>query len=215
MIKICPAILVSNKDEFLKQLEVYKEFFDCIDIDINIPGDDFEGEVTVGPLEALLCIGKNIETHFNIHLMVSNPKAVIEKFLEKECFPKNYRILIHQESKFKDALDSYPDLDIGIVLKAESDMREIEFYNQFPEVQLMTIVTGKQGNPFIPEILYRVEWLREEGYKGTISIDGSVNLKSASFIRMFEVNRVSVGSFFSKTDQLELNLQKLTLALNM
>ncbi len=213
---ICPAILVDNKQDFIQQFNNYKDLFDCIDIDINIPNDDFEGEVTIGPIEALLCLENHEGNNFNLHLMVSEPVLIIDEYISNRCLPKKNRILIHQESNFKPVLDKYDtNLDIGIVVKAESNMKDIEFYKQFSEVQLMTIITGKQGNPFIPEVLDRVEWLREEGFEGIISLDGSVNLQSAQLIRNFDVSRVSVGSFFSKAENLELNKQKLELALNM
>lgn len=214
MIQICPAILVKNNKDFKDQITKYTKLFDTIDIDINIEGDDFDGAVTYDPEKEFIEIQKYPETNFNIHLMVSEPSEMISAYKTLHQTAK-VKFLIHQEADFHKAIENHNDVDIGIVVKAESRMRDIDFYNQFNEVQLMTIITGKQGNPFIPEILERVEWLREEGFKGKISLDGSVNLQTSQIIKEFDVSRVSVGSYFSKAEDLELNLQKLQLALNM
>src|SRR5690606_33134550 len=88
---------------------------------------------------------------------------------------------------------------IGITVKAETQMQAVEFYNQFPEVQLMTIETGKQGNPFMPAVLEKSQWLRSEGFTGMISIDGGVSLYTAETIKSYPIDRVSVGSFLSKS----------------
>ena len=212
MIKICPAILVNKEKDFIYQLNKYTAYFDCIDVDLNIDGDDFLGNTTISPSNAFKFL-KHQNNHFNIHLMVSNPIEIINLGFKEKLLPKRFRFFLHQEADFSRVLSKYKHLDFGIVVKAETKLNDVLFYKQFPEIQLMTIITGKQGNPFIPKILNRVEYLRKNGYKGAISLDGSVNLESAKKIRNFDINRVSVGSFFSKAKDLELSKQKLALVL--
>jgi pentose-5-phosphate-3-epimerase len=53
------------------------------------------------------------------------------------------------------------------------------------------------------------------GYTGRISIDGGVNLTSAEEIKYWEIDRVSVGSFFQKSKDAQLAYMKLQLALNL
>jgi pentose-5-phosphate-3-epimerase len=214
MIQVCPALLCSNISDFRDQLKKAADLFELIDVDLNIRGDSFYGDVTITPNEAFKEIRK-YKNMFNIHLMVSKPAKILDSAKENGFDLSNYRILIHQESEFEAAIKNHKKFDFGIVVKAESELSDIKFYNKFPEVQLMTIVTGEQGNEFIPEVMNRVEWLRENGYKGVISLDGSMNLNSAQTVRDFDVNRVSVGSYFSNADDLALEKYKLDLALNM
>lgn len=214
MIKITPAILVSSKEQLKNELIETTKYFNQIDIDINTPNDDFEGKITVDIPTVLEEIKAYKKIEFTFHLMVSDPLPLI-KIVEKSMQSSKINFIIHQESDYKSVLEHLSAENLGICVKAESKLKEIDFYNQFKEVQLMTIVTGEQGNPFIPEVLDRVEWLKENYYKGIVSLDGSVNLQSASFIRKYEVDRVSVGSFFSKAENLVLNKQKIELALNL
>lgn len=215
MIEISPAILVNEEKEFKRELDLYLKFAKQIDIDINIDNDQFPGQTTES-VEFVIKSIKDIDHFFGIHLMVSEPLEEIEKFLQiKNSFKGIF--YIHQEANFKAVLESelIKIFDVGMTVKAESQLRSIDFYKNFPEVQLMTIETGKQGNSFKPEILERVEWLRESGFEGKISIDGSVNLRSAEYIKQYELDRVSVGSYFSKAEDAESNMIKLNLALNM
>jgi ribulose-phosphate 3-epimerase len=213
-IQICPAILTSSEDEFKRELEVYSKLFEVIDIDINLEGDKFYGQVTVGTDFVAKEIQK-FDVKFNIHLMVSNPLREIEKFSKEQIMAKNISFFIHQESNINKLIDRVEELNLKLAVKAGSEPREIEFYKKFPEIQLMTIETGKQGNKFKPEILSRAEWLRTNGYEGNISIDGSVNLESARIIRQHKIDRVSAGSYFSRSENVSDSKMKLALALNL
>lgn len=215
MIEISPAILEDNEKDFLNQLRNYLDFANHIDIDVNIKNDDFVGKETLSVSRVAMLL-QNIDHFFGIHLMVTNPLKEINEFLN---IKKDFKgiFYIHQESNIDVILNSkiFKKHSFGITVKAESNIRSIEFYKNFPEVQLMTIETGIQGNPFKPEVLKRVEWLRSEGYLGKISIDGSVNLHTSELIREYPLDRVSVGSYLAKAQNPLLNYQKLYLALNM
>jgi pentose-5-phosphate-3-epimerase len=212
---ICPAILTNNKVEFKKEIEAYSRLFETIDIDINLEDDKFYGDVTVDTEFIVNEVRNYPHNKFNIHLMVSNPTREIDKFDQSFVKEKKISFFIHQEANISKLVDRAEELNLKLAIKAESQPKDIAFYNKFSEIQLMTIETGKQGNKFKADILNRSEWLRNEGYKGKISIDGSVNLETAKIIRQYELDRVSVGSYFSKSENIEQAKFKLELALNL
>ncbi len=221
MIEICPAILTDSKQEFDRQLKEYVSLFKQIDIDFNLPNDSFMGKNIVEPEYAALSVTEYINKKmFGFHFMIERPFEEINKVLkiiDKESY-KNLKIYIHQESSFKlDDLLNLKNLEIhaGICIQANSKLLKPDFYNQFQEIQLMTVEIGYQGSEFLSEVLYRVEWLRENGYDGLISIDGGVDLRTAEIIKNFDIDRVSVGSYFSKSENVKLSKMKLELALNM
>lgn len=222
MIQICPAILVDKVEDLKTQLEQYIPMFDQIDIDVNIEHDDFEGKVLVLPgnvYSVILNLFQDISVKPTIalHFMVSNPLPYIVLWHNVIGQSIPIKFYIHQEAMYKQVLESdlFEKYEINMSVKIESDMKPIEFYNQFNEIQLMSIEAGAQGNSFIPEVLERVEWLRENGYDKKISLDGGVNLKTASVLRETTINRVSVGSYFAKSTDLQMDKMKLELALNM
>lgn len=204
--KVVPAILISNLEEFERQLSLYSEFTEYIDLDINVAGDDFKGIVTID-LNSILQIILKKKYHFltcNFHLMVTRPHEQIRLIQDSGI---NFgKIYIHQEADLS-KVTKQPFL--GIAIKAESELKNIEYYLQYSEVQLMTIETGAQGNPIKPEVLERANWLRNKGFEGIISIDGGVNEKTVELIKKYPIDKVSVGSFLSKAIDPKANYAKL------
>lgn len=208
MIEIAPAILTNSKKEFTEQLGAYSKIFKFIDIDINIAGDGFSGEETVAIEYVVEKIKKlDLDNDFTFHLMVEYPDELVT-FIKSNI--QNANILIHQEYYENYALNE----QIGIVINPKDRMKSLEFYNGFSEVQFMTVTPGIQGNPFQEEVMDRVEWLKNSGFQGKISIDGSVNLSTAKIISKYSIDKVSVGSYFSKSGNLEEDFKALNQELN-
>lgn len=212
MIEICPAILVTNEQDLKNQLKTYSPLFKQIDIDINIEGDSFSGEITPTPQTVLNHI-KQYTNRFGVHLMVSEPKLIIKEFVSANV--TSCIFYVHQETEIKNIVDEFKNYEIGVTINPDSKLKNLEFYNQFAEVQFMTVMPGEQGRGFEYAVLSQIDVLRERGYKGKISIDGSVNNKTAMYIKEHSINRVSVGSYFSKAKNAKLNKMKLELALNL
>jgi pentose-5-phosphate-3-epimerase len=215
MIQISPAILVADKQSLASQLETYYDFARQIDIDINLAGDHFAGEPTVSPATIIPYLA-NSEIRYGIHLMVSQPWPVMEYLITKTRKDTKLSFYIHQEANFEPVLQHQAELryPIGMTVKAESALKPISFYQRFPEVQLMTIETGRQGNQFQPHVLQKVNQLRQGGYQGLISVDGSVNSQTAQLIRGYDLDRVSVGSFLAKSQNPQQTYNELNELLN-
>lgn len=213
MIEITPAILESELSSFRTVLAKLKDFR-ALDVDICLP--PFTPMATV-QLEQLVDEFKALKNiSLGIHLMVAHPEAELEK-LKASLEQHELRLYLHQESNLK-FLRTYAWPEAwrrGITIKAGSKLNDLSFYEDFDEVQLMTVEVGEQGTPFIPEVLEKCSTLRELGYQKTISIDGGVNLKTAPFINNYPLDRVSVGSYFVQSANVELAKMKLELALNM
>jgi len=219
MTKINPAILTEKPKEFNRQLKIYSSIFEEIDIDINIDNDEFPGLVTVSPKTLASQLSKYVSrVEFNLHLMIQLPLKTIGQVLDIES-SQNIKFIIHQESNIKKLVENIGEYHIyGLAIQVDSEPRDLDFYNQFKEIQLMTVQIGYQGSKFQKNVLNRVEWLRSKGYKGKISIDGGVDLRSASIIREYDLDRVSVGSYFSKLsseEEVKEAKDKLSVGLNM
>lgn len=207
--EICPAILTNNIKEFKNQLEIYSKYFNTIDIDINVSGDGFEGVVTPNLDLIIQEIQRLPRIQFNFHLMLSKP-FWIYKYISDNLKQRVFYFL-HQESDISFLDDIEMTEDIGICIEKQTKLREIEFYNQFSEIQLMTVEIGFQGSKFDKRILQKAKNLRQMGYTGRLSLDGGINLESAIDIRASEVeiNRLSVGSYFSTSKDVKSSLEKL------
>ena len=50
--------------------------------------------------------------------------------------------------------------------------------------------------------------------KGLIALDGGVNIKTAPLLKNYPIDKVSVGSYFSKSNDLQSDLNLLNQTLN-
>ncbi len=221
MVDITPAILTTEKDELRRLLKSYIEIgFNAIDIDIQSEG--FVSDSTISFEEAFEVVKTaNIPVDVSIgwDLKLKQPKAAVEAILASALLFEN-RIYIYSSAEI-DFLESY-DLEqenIKVAVLGSIAMKGIKFFERFEEVQFMTIGSEKQGGKLDVDLLDRTTKLREMGYMGKISIDGGINLRSAEIVNAYAkevgIGRVSVGSFFQKSQNLELDKQKLELALNI
>ena len=213
MIEVSPAILTADQSEFDRQIATYAEFATQIDIDLNVEGDNFDGRVTVDPIYVLPKLSQ-FKVRYGIHLMVEEPAPIMSQFLSNSELDLVF--YVHQSANYQSAVElSGGDImKIGIAVKAEETLEKVDFYKRFPEVQFMTIETGKQGNSMQSAILERVNWLKGAGYDGRISIDGGVNLETARTVSQFPLDRASVGSYLSGSSNPKADYYGLMKTLN-
>lgn len=213
MIQITPAILTNDINKFNEYLN---KFLKVGDIDIDIIEKDFVDNETV-EIESIIN-NDTLLDYQNIgwHLMVNDPENKAKMLLNSHFKDKECRIYAQQEV----ALKSYLELKLPnnwskcICLQIETKLESIEFYNNFDEVQFMSVKIGNQGNKFNSEALSKVDTLRQMGYNGNVSLDGGINLETAQYIAEHDIDRVSVGSFFSKALDKEEAYRQLNEILN-
>lgn len=215
MIKITPAILTNDKEELTTLVSQYMQHFTTIDIDIQ--ETPLASEETL-PFTETFSIVKEIKgierIAFTWDLKLAHPKEVVEVLIQNPSMYDSIFIYSKADVSFLESID-VKERKIGIAELGSAELKTIEFYTRFPFLQLMTIRSERQGAPFAPKNLEKVTALREMGYTGQVSIDGGVNLMSAKLIRHYEVDKVSVGSYFQQSENLLLDKKKLELALNL
>ena len=216
MIEITPAILTNDPSEFSNEIEQLLGF-DSIDIDV-IRSDFIEGQTTLSleDVNKLITKYRDRKISWGFHFMVKNPSKDLNELVEMGFSTSEIRVYMQQESDldFMRTFEWPETWRIGISLKLETELKNLEYYSPFDEVQLMSVKVGFQGGDFQSKVFEKVNKLRELGYKGFISLDGGVNLETAELIKKYLVNRVSVGSYFSKTDQDNKAWEKLDEVLN-
>lgn len=210
--QITPAILTSELKLFeslIKELT----FTETLDIDIIRP--PFANNLTVQFEEIKHLLNYDLQS-IGFHLMVNNPKQDLINMFNSGLDQKNIRIFLHQESdlNFLEEFEWPASWSKCIAVKLESKLQDSNFYNLFDEVQLMSIETGAQGNPFQAGVGERVQDLRAGGYSKLVSLDGGINLTTVDEIKKIDVDRISVGSFFQKSQNPKESYRMLKEALD-
>ncbi|MFQ5452206.1 MAG: hypothetical protein ACE5DQ_01455 [Candidatus Paceibacterota bacterium] len=220
---IYPSVLESDTQALARRLKEYSAFFPHMQIDI---ADGVFVENKTVQIDKILKMitsqppgipfgnpwGSGIPT-FEFHLMVKNWISYLEK-LKKLCnYMQITRVLVHAQvfnSQFS-ILNS--QFELGLVLNPEDSVSDyLRLITKFQTVQLMTVHPGKQGSAFLPEVLDKIDELRDSGFAGEIILDGAMNELTLPRVlaRKHWPDAVCPGSYFHKRTQEKLHtLQKI------
>lgn len=147
-----------------------------------------------------------------VHMMVEHPRQWIDLLIEAGAST----LSMHAETINKDAFRQLNRItsqgaQAGVVLNPATPLAEIEYYvDRLALVTLMTIDVGFAGQPFIEEMLTKIDQLAEfrsrEGLDFTIQIDGSCNARTYKRLRdagaeMFIVGTSGLFSLDSDIDK--------------
>ncbi len=210
MAEIIPAILVEDFSELTEKLSKFVNVTNIVQIDICdgkfVPSiswpmgkNDRTSVQSILNEEDGLPYWENLDFEFD--LMVINAHKQFDLFTKLGA----KRIVFHLEAEtkedfkeFLESLDPYfkDNIDIGIAINTTTDINELDpFINYVDFVQCMGIEKiGFQGQEFDERVLKQIKELRSKYPEIKISIDGSVNEKTAPFLIDAGVNRFVIGS---------------------
>ena len=188
--KIVPAILAENIDDFLLRLRQAESFAEYVQIDIMdgifVPSKSFPEEKIKGI---------NTSLYFEIHLMVKDPFAYMSRINN----PHLKKVIFHFESDVNhiDFINHIKgrELIAGMAIKPETGIEEFrEIAAHVDTLLFLTVDPCCYGNPFKPEVLKKIEEARSIFVDKTISADGGVSIDNLESFLHSGVDCVCVGS---------------------
>ena len=208
MVQIIPAILSTSEDDYERDVSRYKRSPSFKEGWVHI---DFMDHIFVPnkSIEPSVVAKHPIDLHKEAHPMVSHPLEWVDN-LVKAGFE---RIIFHIEAE-DDTNDCIgyirnKGLEVGLAINNETPIEKIEpFVDKIDVVLVMAIVSGFQGQPFIPEALDKVRQIKSKNWPVRVGVDGSVKDLNAREIMEAGVDFMIVGSFLLKGN-IDENLEKL------
>ena len=188
--KIVPAILSENMEDFLLRLKQAESFTTYVQIDIM---DGIFVSSKSFPEEKIK--GINTSLSFEIHLMVKDPL----EFMSRIDNAHLKKVIFHFESDVNhfDFINHVEERGMiaGMAIKPETKLEEFrEIAAHVNTLMFLTVDPCCYGNPFKPEVLKKIEKARRIFADKTISADGGVSLENLeSFLKM-GLDYVCVGS---------------------
>lgn len=216
---VCPSVLEYKPEDYfktIKKLSPYYKYFqidfaDGVYVDNKTASlDDFIKELTSGNFENFITLQTLKTLVLDFHFMVKDYEKEIEKlenlkniltiknvFIHYDLFP-NYSLLTTHFSMF----------NIGLVVNPQDQIHDLATrytLDDIPCIQIMSIIPGAQGKPFIPETLNKIEQLRMLGYRNEIFLDGAINDETLPIInsKKYKPDVICPGSFLAKTGELQ------------
>jgi len=212
--EIIPAILEKNFSEIEKKIKKLEPYFKRAQVDF---GDGLFVEERSGDIDGFEKISTDID--LEAHIMIENPWAAIDQ-LKELGFRK---IIFHYESflSVKKKTRGFAinnlikrikthEMDVGIAINPETDPSHIiDYLPRIDEVLLLSVNPGKKGQAFQPDVLTKINFLKNFRKDLIVGVDGGVNDKSIEEIVRAGADRVYVNSFLWKEKSLEDAIKKL------
>lgn len=208
---VFPSILEKTSEELFAQIKKLSKYYSHFQIDIA------DGIFVQNKTVQIEEITKPVPYSFEFHLMVKDYKTELEK-LKKLRNSWNIKTVLVHASLFPDytlLTTKFPEFSFGLVLNPEDSVETIKTkynFQNIPIIQIMSIHPGVQENPFLPEVLQKVEQLRTLGYRNKIALDGAINEKTIPLIlaQKYLPDVLCPGSYLTKAENVEDHVRYLT-----
>ena len=144
----------------------------------------------------------------DIHLMVSNPLDYIKEYLNL----KPYNISFHLEA----VNDPIPiinylhqnNIKCGIAINPNTSLDKlIPYLDLIDTVLVMTVYPGKGGQPFIKEVVPKINELSKLKGNFIVEIDGGINEDSINYVNNADL--VVSGAYICLSNNFEEKINKL------
>lgn len=176
--KIAPSILSSDFTRLGKEVkDIEKAGADYIHIDVM--DGHFVPNITIGPM-IVKAVRRVTKLPLDTHLMISNPDQFIDDFVRAgaDIITVHVEAVDHLHRSIQ--LIRKAGAKPSVSLNPATPLQMIEYIlDNLDMVLLMTVNPGFGGQEFIPEVIPKIERLREmidkRGLKTEIEVDGGIN----------------------------------------
>lgn len=206
--KVIPVINELNFSDLSERINKFESYFNWVQIDI-IDGLFADRKTGFGFNEI-----NSLETNLNleVHLMIKEPESSLENWFKIDSVK---RVIIHVEeiSDFKTIkeLARKYNKDIGLAVKIETDLKELEkYFNEVDFFLFLGVQPGFSGQKFNNSILEKIKGLKEIYPESIISIDGGINPETSPLVKEAGADIVYSSSFLFNSPNIEEAVKKLS-----
>jgi len=202
---VVPSVLTKDQEDLERRIRILEPLVEVIQIDIMDGEFVPNTSVEVGDVQKVAP-----RTPMEIHLMVKHPMEYVQPFADIGAF----RIIFHVESD-DDAADVIKEIrklnmEPGIALNPPTPVEEIKpFLDSVDVVLVMGVNPGFQGQKFIPEVLSKVQAVKQIRPELVVEVDGGVNAETAPALVAADVDILNVGSYLFKQPPVEDNWETM------
>ncbi len=178
---IAPSIIAADFANLgAEALDVQARGADMLHVDIM--DGHFVPNLTLGP-DIVAALKRACTLMQDIHLMVTNPQDFVDIFAKAGAGNLTFHIEAAGGQKAVDLIHKIHDAGCtaGVSLNPHTRVEDIEIVLPHADMILvMSVEPGFTGQPFMPEVLHKVRYLRHElAPKQRLQIDGGIGIRTA------------------------------------
>ncbi|WP_158737658.1 ribulose-phosphate 3-epimerase [Alteribacillus sp. YIM 98480] len=197
MVKVAPSILSADFSQLKEEIiDVDKGGADYIHIDVM--DGHFVPNITIGPL-IVQAVRPHTELPLDVHLMIEEPDRYVADFAKAGADIISVHVEACRHLHRTIHLIKEHGAKAGVVLNPATPAETIKhILKEVDLILLMTVNPGFGGQAFIPEVVAKIEevknMLSELGHDAELEVDGGVNKETAASCRTAGANVLVAGS---------------------
>ena len=202
-IQISPSILSADFSQLGNEIRRLEEGgADMIHVDVM--DGHFVPNLTIGP-PVIKALRNYTKLPFDVHLMIKPVHKYIKSYAEAGA----NIITIHPEAtdSLKDSIKHIKELGkkVGVSLNPDTKTDIIkEFLSELDLILIMSVHPGFGGQKFIPEVLSKIEELKDiklkENLKFDIEVDGGIDFNNSKLVVKAGANILVSGTTIFKNN---------------
>lgn len=189
-IRIIPAVLAHNLDEFSGLMKIAESITDYAQVDIM--DDKFVRSKSLS-LPDLISVHKNIR--WEAHLMVDLPETYLESVKKAGADKAIFHYETAPDPEAVIAIAEELQLKIGLAFNPETTVPErMPYIDRLDSVLFLSVHPGFYKAQFLPEVLNKLATFRSLNPGVKTGIDGGVNKDNIVKVAQSRVDEICVGS---------------------
>ena len=175
---IAPSLLSADFARLAEEIERVEDAgADWLHVDVM--DGHFVPNLTIGP-PVVRSISKVARAPLDVHLMITDPLKYAEPFAKAGA----HALTFHWEvtgtpAKAREVIRAFRDNGVqvvGISINPDTPVEPLgDVLGEVDMVLVMSVFPGFGGQRFIPDVLPKTAWLREQGYAGHVEMDGGLD----------------------------------------
>lgn len=145
---------------------------------VDVMDGHFVPNLTIGP-PVVAALSKVASIPLDVHLMISEPVRYAEAFARAGAHVLTFHVEATGDAGAFEAVRAFRDLGVplvGVSLNPDTPVERLApLLDQVDLVLVMSVFPGFGGQSFMPEVLSKTRWLREQGFRGHVEMDGGID----------------------------------------
>lgn len=145
---------------------------------VDVMDGHFVPNLTIGP-PVVAALKRVARLPLDVHLMISEPVRYAPQFAKAGAHVLTFHLEATGDAGALAAAREYRALGVpvvGVSIKPDTDVERLAPLLELVDLVLvMSVHPGFGGQAFMPEVLEKTRWLREQGFAGYVEMDGGVD----------------------------------------